>query len=624
MDRHRQYGLLDDQPAIVGDAGWSRLDMLTDPALLPEGTLSRSENLRFDQDGTGVRKGLSRQFPAGTNPGTILHAGIYKPDAGDDQFALVTASTLVLFRPDNQTRATYNFPAGETISSGDKVDTVQAGIGTGTLPNLYILRGQDADAFIYDAGTVTTQATFARGDFGLFYQDRIAVGAGQDVPVSDFLDFTVFSVLSQFQILKGGDDFLVNFLPYQKDYVLIGSRKSWLIAFFDPQISTGGYSGGLTDRSFMRQLTREAGPVGPRAAIEALGYIWFIADNAIYAFMPQLDNELTVLGKPISAEIEPVMKRMSAKYGYRACIARWGYRLYFALPISDEPVDVSDIVLSTTSTIGVDLPFDVPVSLAAGTLAMVTTESAHGLAVGDRVLMAGAVSAALNGEFPVASVPSDREFVYANDATAAVVGNHATAQRLATRNNLVAVYNLSTKGWESIDTMPQGFFADWLLTADYGSQRRLWVVDATAGPALYEQVEADEIGDVIGGVALPFDVPVDLSEANFASVAVPGRLRTRAMRWGPTPRRVKECEVRATLPEGSAVTLNLLARTPNNRLWTGTRDFVASQFEVSDVPLRKRCGERALEAQIELLTTSGRPTFRSAMVETAAVGRNPE
>jgi hypothetical protein len=90
------------------------------------------------------------------------------------------------------------------------------------------------------------------------------------------------------------------------------------------------------------------------------------------------------------------------------------------------------------------------------------------------------------------------------------------------------------------------------------------------------------------------------------------------------PNKVRGCEVRATLAAGDAVTLNFMARTPNNTMWTGTRNFTAEQFLTGDVPLRKMCGMRALEAQVELVSTSGRPTFRGVLVETVGVGRVEE
>ena len=518
------------------------------------------------------------------------------------------------------------------------MDLVQAGVGSGVLPQIYILRGQAKTALMFDnnLNTVTVVAAFAQGDFGLFYQDRIAVAQGQTVSVSDFLNFTSFNILSQFQILKGGSDYLQAFMAYQGDYVLIGTREGWYIAFFDPNISTGGYSGSLSDSSFLRQLTQEAGPVGPKAALEAMGNIWFIAGNAIYAFQPNLNNELVVLGRPLSAPIQPIMERMCVTYAQRAAVERYGYRLYFALPISDEPVDVTNVVVATKLTVGLILPFTLPNVLSTNAVATITTATEHGLAVGDRVQLAGSVSSGLNGEFGVLAVIDNLNYqVRLNITVGAAAGTRMTSQRLATRNNVIAVYNLNNGNWESIDWLPTAICADWLRAVEHSATRRLMVIDQDNGPFLYEEGEADEVGGIAGGIALPFTLPVQLSPINFVTQPVAGRLQTRAYRWGGAqfmsvnrndgnPNKVRGCEVRATLAAGDAVTLNFMARTPNNTMWTGTRNFTAEQFLTGDVPLRKMCGMRALEAQVELVSTSGRPTFRGVLVETVGVGRVEE
>ncbi len=639
MQSYRQYGPLDDVSEIVGDFGFNQLDMLTDVAMLPSATLAISENLRFDVNGTVVRGGCARQFPPGTAIGTIFRSGVYKPDQGDDQFAFLTSNKLVIFAPATQTMTAYNYPAGETIGVGDKVDIIQAGIGTGTLPTLYLLRGLDQDVLVFDggAGTVTTASGFPPAEFALFYGDRIAANVTtQSVGVSDFLDFTNFVTLNQFQINKGGDDYLTAFLPYQNDYVLVGSRKSWSLAFFDPTVSSGGYTGNLVDTSFLRQQTLEAGPVGPRACIEALGKIWFITDGAIYAFTPQLDGTLVVLGKPISAQIQPIMNLMSAKYSRNAAIARWGYRLYFALPVNDTSVAIITISVEVKTITGLTLPFNLPTSLTTGSIATVTTVAPHGLIADDTVLLTGISTSGLNGEFTVLTVIDDLNFTVATNTGANVMlGTHATSQKVATRNNRIAVFNLNNMGWESIDSLPAGFYADELLVADFGTRRRLWLVDQTLGPTLYEELDADETGTVLGGVTLPFTLPVNLSAANYGTVNIPGRFVTRAFRWGNQafasvdrsdgyPRKVKGCEVRSTLDADSMLTLTLMARTPNNTLWQGTRSFVASQFETADAPLRKMSGQRALEAQVEVNVTAGRPNFRSVMIETVNVGKVEE
>lgn len=637
MQSYRSFGALDDQPQVVRDGAFVALDMLTDPADLSPNVLAASENLRFDVSGTTVRAGLARQFPAGQSIGTIFCACVFKPSADEDYLAFATASYLATFNLVTQEIDYHTFPPGEVISEDDAVDMVQGGIGAGTLPTLYILRGVNKTVLQFDANTglITVAAGFAQGNFAVFYQDRIAVAQAQDVEVSDFLDFTNFVQLNQFQITKGGSDYLAAFQSYQGDFVLIGTRQGWYIAFFDPNVGTGGYLGNLnTDTSFIRQLTTEAGPVGPRARLEAMGNIWFIASNAIYAFMPNINNQLVVLGKPISSPIQPIVDRMCVRYAQRAAIERYGYRLYCAMPISDMPVAVSLVLITEKLTPGINLPFNLPVTLSTNSLAQVTTAEEHDLNVGDHVQLAGSTFGGLNGEFIVDTVPSDFMFsVRLNVSGTMNGGNRMTAQKLATRNNVIAVFNLNNSAWESIDFLPAGLFADWLLPVEESARRRLMVVDADAGPMLYESGDEDEVGTTAGGINLPFNLPVNLSAFNYATRPVAGRMLTRAMRAPSSysqpgreafPCKVRGCEVRATLDVNSELTMNLLVRTPNNRVWTGTRTFTAGQFETSDSPLRKMCGQRGLEAQIEIITTGGRPTIRSVSVQTTNVGRVEE
>lgn len=627
MNRYRQYGQLDDQPEVVGDGSFQLLDMLTDPAMLDAGKLAISENLRFDANGTTVRGGMARQFPAGETLPVIYGVAVFKPSADDNYLAFVTANYLALYNLATQEFSYYNYPGTETVEATDKVDLVQAGIGAGSLPDLYILRGQSKSVLKYSEGdgTLTIAASFEPGDFALFYQDRIAVAANQDVHVSDFLDFTAFSLLNQFQITKGGNEYLRAFLSYQKDYVLIGTNLGWFIAYFDPTIGTGGYDGSLKDTSFIRVLTREAGPVGKASAIEAMGLLWFITGGAIYAFQPQLDNQLTVLGKPISADIQPIMDRMCVRYADRACVERYGYRLYFALPISELPLAITSVSIVESLTVGLTLPFTLPTSLSTTAVVTFTTAEDHQLADGAKIELSGSMARGLNGEFTVLSVPDQNTFIVgANVAADANVGDRMKVQKLATRNNVMAVFNLNNKGWESIDWLPTGLFADWLRPVEVQAQRRLMVIDQDAGPFLYEENAADDLSDAVGGIQLPVTLPFVLSSANYVTAPVVGRLRTRAYRWGIYPRKITKAEVRSTLDSDSTVTLNLLARTPNNRLWSGTRTYLGADFDISDVPLRKLCGERALEAQVEITTAGGRPTFRSISVETMVVGKTPE
>lgn len=626
MNQYATYGRLDSQTAPVGDTQFLRLDMRTDPAALPPGSVARSENLRFDVNGAQARGGIARQLTAGDTVETIHCAGVYRPDDSNDRIALVNGSRLTLFDPYTQTTARYDFPAGETVTADDDVELVQGGVSSGTIPDLYILRGFSKTVLKFNGSTVTTLASFKQSNAAIFYQDRMGViSSAHEINASDLLDFTTWSALAQFQILKGSDDYLVHLRAFQKDYVLIGSRKRWFIAHFDAKVSGSagtGYAGGVADSSFIRELTREAGVVGKRAAHETNGMIWFVSDRGIYAFQPRLDLELTVLGKPISTDIQPIMDRLSADYADRSSVTHSGHRVYFALPICGELVKVSTAVAGAeTSTL--ELPFDLPAILGGGYVVTVTTATPHNLATGDLFQLRGSVDTNFNGVRRVTSVPSSTVFTMdVDDVSGFGAGGRAYVQKIAERPNVVAVFNLALNAWESVDFLPDGLFADFMVIADAQGQRRLWIVDEDLGPCLYEEGEADEITDQLGGLSLPFDLPAELSEANFGSVPVAGYLKSRTYQWGGVVREVKAGSARMQLGDEDAGTLTLTVRTPDRDAWTASKDF--DGLTRSDNDVRKRCGRRGLEAELEVTTTAGRPAVRQLLVEAMNTGRDKE
>jgi hypothetical protein len=256
----------------------------------------------------------------------------------------------------------------------------------------------------------------------------------------------------------------------------------------------------------------------------------------------------------------------------------------------------------------------------------VTTAAAHDLAVGDTVQISLTLDAGLNGLRTVSAVTS--QTVFTCDTTAAegaTVGNRATAQRIATRNNVVAVWNtgLGREGeWESIDTLPRGIYADWMLVADYGAQRRLWLVDRTLGPCLYEEGDEDEFGAATGGVELPFYLPALLTTANFQSAPVAGEVASREYTWGQTARQVKAGGALLKLASPDAGTMTLTVRTPREDVYTTTRDF--DGVTDTNVLARKKSGKRGLGAQITVTSRAGRPVVRALEVEIVNVGRTAE
>lgn len=650
MQRYRAFGPLDDTLEVFGDVEFLYLDMHSDPATLPAGAVQVSRNMRFDSAsptvrGATVRNGLSRQFTPGTNIGQILYCAIYKPVGGADQFAFVTATKLWLFDIPTQVVTAYPYPAGVVIGPADSVDGIQAGIGaSSTLPQLFIPRGLANAVLVFDGTVVKTNGVIPQCEFGLAYQNRLAVNSGaQAVSTSNVLDFATWNLLNQFQIEQGGADYLVGMMIYQGDFVLIGTRKKWFIAFFDPTLGTSGYTGALQNASFLRILTNEAGPLGKEAMLETAGFVWFITDNGIFAFQPNLNNELVPLGKPLSADIQPVFSRISSKYASGAGIARFGYRLYFAMPISDVPIALTSVTVVNQTTNGVILPQTLPFLLTQGALATFVAASNHNLSPGDMVQLSNLTGGGLNGLWSVLSTTDSRTFLLAIPVNAGVaLGAQAMMQKLAVRNNTIAVFNLNQRdanhpvgSWESIDSLPAGFYADWLRVADYGAQRALWVVDANNGPSLYETGSTDQVGTIQGGITVPFTLPVTLSAANYASVSIVGQLVSRSFRWEGTlgsphgtiayVRNVRASEARMVLGPLSAGTVTTRMRIPQGggQALTGEWD-VTVPFSAKTNPdgaVFKRLFNRALEVELEVNTTGGQPTVRALEVQVRKTGQ---
>jgi len=639
MNSYRNFGPNDDQVQPVGDRAFLGLDLRSDATTLPAGIVARSENGRMETYGWQVRAGIARQLTAGDTVETIFCAGVYRPADDNDRIAMVNASRLTLFNPEDQSTARYDYPAGQTVTVDDQVELIQGGVSVGTVPDLYILRGFDKAVLKFNGSSVAVDSNFRKGRTGIFTQDRMAViDSLWSIAASDYLDFTTWSALAQFNITKGGDEYLVHLREYQKDYVLIGSRKRWFIAHFDPQVSTTqgvGYAGGLQDTSFLRSLTREGGIVGKRASAEVNGRIWVVKDRSIYAFVPRLDNELTVLGEPIGADIQPLLDRMSSDFSERCSIQPLGQRVYCALAISAPKVKISSVVVGAEST-ALELPFDLPAVLGGGYIVTLTTETDHGLATGDLIQITGAIDDGVNGRRRlVTSVTDSRTFtIDITDSNGLGVGERAYVQKIAERPNCIAVWNLAlptppgrssdrpTGNWESIDFLPSGVFADFLVLADANGSRRLWLVDEDLGPCLYEEGETDEITDEVGGLSLPFDLPAELSASNFGSVPVAGALKSRVYQWGELSREVKNGKVRVNLAGDDAGTVTLTVRTPGRTPYVAAKDF--DGLTQTDDTLRVRAGRRGIEADLELVSTSGRPAVRALTVEVMNTGRDKE
>jgi len=87
---------------------------------------------------------------------------------------------------------------------------------------------------------------------------------------------------------------------------------------------------------------------------------------------------------------------------------------------------------------------------------------------------------------------------YANGACAAYCNNRyylAVPTGDNTRNNVILVYNFINKAWESIDTLPNGFYCDYMNTTLLNNQQTLFVISKEGGIYAYEQGEYDQFAE---------------------------------------------------------------------------------------------------------------------------------
>lgn len=608
------------QPVLDGDDTFLGVDLRTHPAELPPGVLSLAENVRLTNGKPTPRGGVAWQTPAALPlGGTIRHAAVFRPDDDHDKLALVLPDRLLLWDTTTGLYTRFDFPAGYTIDAGDARDFIQAGVGSGTTREAYILRGFTKHVLKFNGSTFTAQPQptgtppsggFPWSEFGMFYQDRIACNhTEQAFSVSDFLDFTTWSQLAQFQILKGGDDRLMGAIPFQGDKVLLAGRKSIHVAYFDPLASTGAYSGNLNgETSYLRQITRRFGCVARRTVIEDGGAVYFLSDHGFVRLTATLDLELIGSQVALTTRLQPLMDRLSSNYAGGACAVADRERVYLALPINPEAVMVETAQVS-----------------GGGTL--VTTAAAHGLAVGDLVELSGfpQVGRLLNGIQTVVTAPSETTFTVAPvpSTSAAVPGaNRTWAQQVVTRNNTILVLNKVNAGeangmpvWESVDTLPDGVFADFLIVADAGSQRRVWLVDATLGPALIEEGLGDEDGTWAGGVPVPTTLPVTLTTPNYNQETIGGRFRTRRFAMGNVAQAkpIRNARVRMEIGVGDAATVTLRAYGPDE-VRTDTAE--TAQDVAEDDVVTVGYGGRGTGAEVEVEFVAGQPAVNSVSVET--------
>lgn len=355
-DEQRRDYLTDGDIAFIG------LNSRDNPASLPQGYVSYSNNFRLDRGVATVRKGLQRKTSGDLVDKEVFGSGTYLDENGQEIFVFVVSNGLYSYNPQTESLSSkVNFPAGETITSYIGVDVVHA------MGHVFISRGFSKRPLIWDMNvTVTVMPSgsgtghqFPSASGLLYYGNRlIAIGkhpqspfeARNSVSVSNYLDHNNWDLLDSFTFNDGSNDEVVSVTPWTLNEFLVFMRNSiqYVNIGSGGQLSAGD---GLASDAYVKTLTTDAGCVAKRTAIQVAGGVMFLSDNGVYFLQPQPNggNEgvrLLTISDPLSAPVDDVIKKINRTYANRAVAAYWNNRYYLAIPTDGSTVNNTILVFN--------------------------------------------------------------------------------------------------------------------------------------------------------------------------------------------------------------------------------------------------------------------------------------
>ena len=340
-----------------GDVGFVGLNSRDNPAALPKGIVSKSQNFRLDRGVATVRKGLKRKTSSTIAGQTIYGIGCYLDGNGQEIFVIIVTNGLYTYNPETEIYSTkVNFPAGETIITQDGCDVVTA------VDKVYITRGHSKRPLIatinttsYSITSVTASPTSGTGNafpncVGLLYYANRLIAMGQDhtlgysptarardsICVSNYLDFDNWDSLDVFNFNEGTNDEVVAVAPWTLNEFVVFLRNS--IYYVNVGSGRYVYSDPLNSTAYSRIVASDTGCVAKRSIVSANGGIIFLSNNGVYMMNPQQvgTNEsmrLITDADPLSAPINDVIQRINRNYAYRAVGIYWNNRYYLAVPL---------------------------------------------------------------------------------------------------------------------------------------------------------------------------------------------------------------------------------------------------------------------------------------------------
>ena len=626
--RYRSAGKLDDQVAMEGDGAFMGLNSYMDETILPEGIVSTAKNVRMDSGKIQVRKGLD--FLAGgvtltysTTSGQeeqVFGAGRFSSPADQTEWILsATKSKAVLWNKDNTggkyvsfygvtvaasavttgtekiTMSSHTFQTGDTVQVATS-DTIPTGLAINTT------------YYVIDSGTNDIQlaTTLALATAGTAI-NITSQGAGNHTITNVVITTQNAQVLQSFQkvfIFRSGAR------PLVWDGVMTDTN------------------GDNTVDSTFKGVTMTASDASSGIAMPNAEWGIHFRNRIICPWTDDSDNSMVLSDLLDHEQFPNTGKHFINKGSADFLVGISPYSEDQLLILNRHSVHIFNNVTTIASSNSYEITRQYG-CVARKTIVQSGPNTYFLSDAGVMVITPGidpakglgiAISKATGEQKPLSEPIND--FIQTIDFTPSVVEKavsivHDNKLYVAvptgdsTDNNSVAVYDLFTDNWISIDTFGEAAFSveDFVIAA-HGSdpeRKRLFITNKT-GWYLYEENTLDDSGREVG------------STSESGTTAITGQIISRAMTFDdPTQKRFKRGQLACEVADGDNFTIKSVTREPDKTDTVRTITATAAEENIKKFSI-KRPG---YACSIQIDVTGGRPAFRHVLVEGSSQYRTP-
>ena len=349
MPRYTSYGQLDTPAITEGDVGFVGINSYLEPTSLPPGMVADSRNMVLEGDTATVRKGID--FLAGgvtlsyngTNEMVFATTLFSDPVTGEEFLAAATKDKVILYNDDNASGINIDYPGSEVVATADGASFVQ------NFEKLILFRGVSKRPLEWDGDhssptdfVVKTASASGGGiacpntDYGISFRNRLIIPQPTDsnytVLMSDLLDSNNFTAAdSQFRINKGSADFLVGYIPYQEDQLIVFFRNSIHLI---NNVAT-------TSAANVYEITRQHGCVARKSIAQSGPQTFFLSDSGVIVLSPGTDPAKglgvaisKVQGEtvPMTAPIQDQFSEVNYAAADKACGVVFDNKYFLACP----------------------------------------------------------------------------------------------------------------------------------------------------------------------------------------------------------------------------------------------------------------------------------------------------